>query len=122
MIYADEDFYNLTYLCGREAVITAAFDFYARTATFKIKQYTGTNVDEDNIPDEVKNCCCEIAEMIYTNAKAAAEGVGLTSESVGGWSKSYESSEQRSQSIDVSVHNVIYKWLSGTDLLFRGVR
>ena len=33
MNYADEEYYKNEYLCGKEAVINAAFDFYARSAT-----------------------------------------------------------------------------------------
>ena len=61
MNYADEEYYKNEYLCGKEAVINAAFDFYARSATAEIKRFTGRNVDEDNIPDCVKNCCCELS-------------------------------------------------------------
>lgn len=48
--------------------------------------------------------------------------MGVSSESVGGWSKSYESSDIRRQNADRAVHDIVYKWLSGTGLLYRGVR
>ncbi|MCI1269814.1 MAG: hypothetical protein LKG21_07980 [Ruminococcus sp.] len=121
MNYADESFYTNTYLAGKAAVITTAFDFYARSATQRIKLYTSYNVDEDNIPDEVKNCCCELAECCYREEMALANN-GVSSESVGGWSKSYESSEAHKAASDKNTHDIVYKWLSGTDLLFRGVR
>ena len=40
MNYADENFYTESYLCGKEAVINTAFDFYARKATAHIKPRT----------------------------------------------------------------------------------
>lgn len=122
MNYADELYYQTEYLCGKEAVVNTAFDFYARAATAEIKRFTGRNVDEGNIPDCVKNCCCELAELIYTHEKTTAEASGKSSESVGGWSVSYETKEQAEVNFNNAVHDCIYKWISGTGLLFSGVR
>ena len=33
-----------------------------------------------------------------------------------------ESSDIRRQNADRAVHDIVYKWLSGTGLLYRGVR
>lgn len=122
MNYADESYYTNEYLCGKEAVINAAFDFYARAATAEIKQFTGRNVDEGNIPPCVKNCCCELAETIYTHEKTAADISGKSSESVGGWSVSYENREQSETIYRNTITDCVYKWLSGTGLLFAGAR
>lgn len=59
--YANESYYIGVYLCGKEPDISAAFDFYAMQATSLMKQYTLNNVDENDIPEEVKMCCCELA-------------------------------------------------------------
>ena len=65
-VFADYDFYKKEYLCGKSAVIdTASFDFYARKATQRIKVFTFDNIDESNIPEYVKFCCCEVAELLY---------------------------------------------------------
>ena len=119
MNYADSAFYENSYLCGRAAVITAAFDFYARRATQEIKKYVFCSIDESNIPDEVKNCCCEIAELLYSNEQCSEKGV--SSESVGGWSKSSESAEAQNAAINKSICDAIYTWLSDTGLLYRGI-
>ena len=103
--YANESYYIGVYLCGKEPDISAAFDFYAMQATSLMKQYTLDNVDENDIPEE---------------QEGGTQGV--SSESVGGWSKSYESSDIRRQNADRAVHDIVYKWLSGTGLLYRGVR
>lgn len=122
MNYADEEYYKIEYLCGKKAVIDTAFDFYARSATGEIKRFTGRNIEDDKVPDCVKNCCCELAELIYTHEKATAGTSGKTSESVGGWSVNYESREQAEAVYNSTVVDCIYKWLSGTGLLFVGVR
>ena len=69
--YASESYYIGVYLCGKEPDISAAFNFYAMQATSLMKQYTLDNVDENDIPEEVKMCCCELAENIF---KAEQEG------------------------------------------------
>lgn len=121
-VYADEEFYKKEYLCGKKAVIDTAFLFYARSATQKIKLYTCENVNEESIPESVKMCCCELAERLYTADREQSESGNITSESVGGWSKQYESTEKRQQRLDKATHDIVYKWLSGTGLLFRGLR
>lgn len=121
MNYADEGFYKEEYLAGREAVITAAFPYYAREASQRIRQYAGQNIDEDNIPECVKMCCCELAEQVFTYTAALAESSGVSSESVQGWSVNYRTPEELKAQLDGSVRDCVYKWLSGTGLLFSGV-
>ena len=121
MNYADSTDYT-NYLCGKTAVITTAFDYYAMLATAEIRRYTGRNVDEGNIPDCVKNCCCELAERLYRADTTAEQSDGKSSESVGGWSVSYESREQAQAALCRDTESCVYKWLSGTGLLFTGVR
>lgn len=119
--YADEQFYKDSYLLGRKAVINTAFPYFLSMASQEIKRFTGSHIDENNIPECVKMCCCEIAEAIYKSEETSNEHNGVTSESVGGWSKSYESTEQAMQVMRKNIKSIVYKWLSGTGLLYRGV-
>lgn len=121
IIFASEDDYK-AYLSGRKAVITAAFSFYSRQASQIIKQHTFDNIDENNIPDEVKMCCCELAEMIYSDERSEQKNGGVSSESVQGWSKSYEDTESRKTALRSAQRDCIYKWLGNSGLLFSGVR
>lgn len=119
-IYADYEFYSKEYLCGKEAVIDAAsFNFYARKATQKIKEYTFSNVPE-NVPEEVKMCCCELAELFYRDENSSAHK-GIASESVGDVSVSYENSENCRQAVSKDIKSVIYTWLADIGLCYRGV-
>lgn len=120
--YADETFYNSNYLCGKQAVITVAFDYYARQATQIIRQYTFDRIDTDNITEEVKMCCCDIAELIFNAEQADSKSGGVTSATVGDVSESYESAESRQQLLLQKINTAIKTWLSGTGLLYRGVR
>ncbi|MGN1138364.1 MAG: hypothetical protein ACI4RM_02870 [Ruminococcus sp.] len=119
--FADFDFYTKEYLCDKKAVIdTASFDFYAKQATQYIRQQTFGNINEDaEIPNCVKMCCCEIAELLYKSADN--ERSGITSEKVGDLSVSYESAESQGQALSKNIKSAIYLWLSGTGLLYRGV-
>ena len=119
--YADETFYKNKFLSGRKAVVDTAFAYFARLATQEIKRFTGENVNEYDIPEEVSMCCCEIAEMIFRQEQFS-DNEGVSSESVQGWSKSYESTENRKQAFDTAVRECVYKWLNGTGLLYRGLR
>lgn len=119
--YADESYYKTEYLCGRKAVITSAFAYYAREATLIINAYTGSNIDDTKeIAEPVKLCCCEIAELMY-KADNMADSEGVTSEKVGDVSRSYESVEIRKKQLNRCVKSAVYKYLADTDLLYRGV-
>lgn len=119
--YADENYYRNEYLCGRKAVISSAFAYYAREATLIINAYTGSNIDDTKeISEPVKLCCCEVAELLF-KADSQSENEGITSDSVGDVSRSYESTEARKRVLTRSIKAVVYKYLADTDLLYRGV-
>lgn len=121
MIYADFTLYREKFLTGKEPVLDiGSFDYYARKATLEIKRYTGSNIDDGNVPEDVKMCCCEIAEIIYIGEKTAS-GKGIASENVGGWSVSYETSETLRQSLAGRIRTVVYDWLGNSGYLYRGV-
>ena len=70
MVYADEDFYKNKYLLGRKAAISSGFPFYARQASQIMDQYTfGRLTIMEDVPEEAKLCCCELAEVIYRQEK-----------------------------------------------------
>lgn len=122
-VYADYNYYTTEYLAGKSAAVTAAdFTYYAKQASALIDQYTFGNINPENVPEAVKNCCCELAEQSYkADTSESAGKVGISSESVQGWSISYESSEARKTAIKSAQRDCIYKWLSNTGLLYSGV-
>ena len=122
-VYADYTYYTSEYLAGKSAAVTSAdFPFYAKQASALIDQYTFGNIDPDNIPDEVKNCCCELVEQAHTaDTSQTAQKVGISAESVQGWSISYESSEARETALKTAQSGCIKKWLYNTGLLYSGV-
>jgi hypothetical protein len=114
--YVDYAYYTGTY---KGAVIdTASFDLYARKATREIKKYTLNQIPDGIIPDDVKMCCCEIAEVIHKDDQEDTKGIA--SEKVGEYSVSYVSLEAKEKLLSISIRSIIYNWLAMTGLLYRG--
>lgn len=116
MNYADYKYYTDTY---KGVVLdTASFERYARNATVYIKMLTFNRVDDSNIPDEVKMCCCEVAEKNYEADKS--RHVGISSEKVGDYSVTYENNANIDMKLAKDCNEIIQKWLLMTGLLYRG--
>lgn len=120
-VYADSDFYTREYLSGKAAVLsTELFPHYARKASGYIRQYTFDNLG-DEIPEAVKLCCCELAEVLF-RIDNSPSAVGIASERVGDISRTYESESVKRQNLPGTIKDVIYAWLADTGLLYRGGR
>lgn len=122
-IYADPEFYLNEYLSNKEPVLpTQSAVFWLRKAQMKLKTFTFDNIDESaTIPYEVKMCICEIAELLYSDDKRATSQGGVASESVEGWSKHYESSQQTEEHLQSKIKSCVITWLADTGLLYCGV-
>lgn len=120
-VYTDEDFYNNAYLCGKTAVIKSDCRYFFREASLIIDRYTSGKIDPENVPQAVKMCCCELAENIFSRNRILSKNDGISSESVGGWSVSYTSQSDVNSDFRKTVKEIVFRWLSDTGLLFRGV-
>lgn len=122
-LYADPEFYLDEYHKDKTALIDSErIIFYLKKAQMILKRFTFDNIDEETaIPYEVKMCICEIAEIIFSDDKRATSTGGVTSESVGGWSKHYESSQQAEEQMRRKIKSCVYTWLADTGLLYSGV-
>lgn len=116
-IYTDYEFYVHSYY-GK--IIEDSFDFlfFARKASQIIKRFTFGKIPDNEIPECVQMCCCELVELLY-NSKTDEEG--YSSEKVGDWSVTYESSKEREAGFNRKIKSAIYDWLSDTEYLYRGV-
>ena len=122
MIYADEEFYKDKYLLGRKPVISAGFSFYARQASQVIDKYTfGRLANVLEIPEEVRLCCCELAEAGCRQEKAEKESSGKTSEKIGTYSASFGSAQEQSEAMIRKQRQIIMKWLENIGLCYQGV-
>jgi hypothetical protein len=67
-------------------------------------------------------CCCELAETLFLYDKLLnGSNAGMTSQHIGDLSVNYESSVTLLQKQADENRQIIYRWLSGTGLLYRGV-
>ena len=115
--FVDYAYYTDTY---KGAVLdTASFDLYVRKATQTIKSQTFNMVDENNIPDEVRMCCCELAEYLYKQENKDHDE-DVQSEKKGEWSTSYVSGNEAEELKQSKTREIIYNWLAMTGLLYRG--
>jgi len=116
--YADYAYYTDTY---KGAVIDTASSFlrYSAKATQTIKLNTFGRVDKDNIPEEVKMCCCELAELIYRHETTEDNG-NIASEKVGEYSVSYVAKDIQEKSLAEKKQDILSNWLAMTGLLYRG--
>lgn len=124
MNFTTIEFYTDSYLMGRVAVLdTATFPFYATKATQTIKHYTFDNISlNEPINDVVQMCTCELAEFLYTDEEQSKnQTTGVTSEKVGEFSISYESSKVKADNKNSKIREIIYNWLSHTGYLYRGL-
>lgn len=123
--YADEAYYIAVYRAGMEPPISgSSFNFYARTATKEIRARTFGNIDESaDIPDEVKMCCCEMAEKLHT-VESAKDGNGLVLQSYSndGESGSYLASDLTDAGVSAALDGIARGWLLDTGLMYCGVR
>ena len=115
--YTDYEYYVATY---KGAVIGAAsFDSYAAKATQTIKLHTFNRIRDNNIPDEAKMCCCELAEYLYKQDNKDHDE-DVQSEKKGEWSNTYVSGMEAEEIRQIKIREIIYNWLAMTGLLYWG--
>lgn len=118
------EYANLSYYLDKWAgeVDSAVFPRYLMRATQIIKQYIGNNLaSADEVPTEVKMCCCEVADYLYwLEQKSTQKDSSIKSESVGDLSVSYATAEEVEQQKAKQIRNIVYCWLADTGLLYRG--
>nr|DAT41180.1 MAG TPA: Head Tail Connector Protein [Caudoviricetes sp.] len=121
-IYADNGFYTDEYLQGTNPTISAGFNYYARSASRIIDLYTfGRLEGVDDIPKDVKLCCCELAELIFENEIQLRDTGNKTSEKIGSYSVSFSSKADRENAFKSKQYDVVIKWLGNTGLCYRGL-
>lgn len=121
-IYADNSFYTDKYLQGRNPTISAGFDYYARSASKLIDLYTfGRLEGVEDIPTDVKFCCCELAEAVFENESQSRDTGNKTSERIGSYSVGFLSKADRENVFKSKQYDVVIKWLGNTGLCYRGL-
>ena len=131
-MYADRNYYESEYLLGRSPIIPAdVYPYWEKQAERVLNQYTLSRLvaDFNFITDEVKDCTCELAELLYqadaVEQKAADQGGGLLSSySNDGQSGTFDLSQSSytEEGKAKKTKEIIYKYLGNTGLLYRGMQ
>ena len=122
--YANNEFYKESYLLGRDSKIPdAEFLHWAMLASGEIRQRTFDRIDAlEEIPEEVRMCCCELAEKLYSLESARDEnGMFLQSFSNVGESGPYKEDDMSEAGIRHSISEIVKRWLLHTGLMYCGV-
>lgn len=131
-MYADRKYYETGYLLGRSPVIPEdIYPYWEKQAERVLNQYTLSRLvaDFNLITDEVKDCTCELAELLHqadtVSQKAAEQGGGLLSSySNDGQSGTFDLSQSSytEEGKKRKTQEIIYKYLGNTGLLYRGMQ
>lgn len=129
-MYASYNYYESGYLMGRDPKLSEdEFPLWEKQAERVLNQYTFSRLVSNFglITDEVKDCTCELAELLYQADKSAQQAVEQ-----GGILQSY-SNDGESGTFDLSqstfteegkakkTREIIYRYLGNTGLLYTGV-
>ena len=132
MPYVDYEYYVDGYLLGREpAVPEKVFPYWEKQARTEIDKRTFDRIkaDETLVSDQVKDCCCELVELLYQADSVAQQtlqngGSGpLASFSNDGQSGTFDLSQSTYTESGKSckVREIIYRHLGNTGLLYSGI-
>ena len=121
-MYADNNFYTDEYLQGKDPAISAGFNYYARGASRIIDLYTfGRLEGVEDIPTDVKLCCCELAETVFENETQSKDTGNKTSERIGSYSVGFSSKADSEEAFRSKQYDIVIKWLGNTGLCYRGL-
>lgn len=96
-----------------------SFSKYEYKARLELDRFTfGRLKGLQKIPEEAKQCVCEIAEYLYNEAQKTHSGI--SSESTDGYSVTYQK-EKSSNAVNRDLYQIAVKHLAMTGLLYRGI-
>ncbi|MBW7573912.1 head-tail connector protein [Caproiciproducens faecalis] len=121
--YADYAYYSDIY--GGISISQDAFAALARRASLFIDQITYNRLNTGwAVTDAVKNATCAVAEVLEQYKTSEAQEVTVAvfkSESVGGWSGTYQDTDIIRATIESAMENAARPYLIYTGLMDRSV-
>lgn len=129
-MYVNYGYYESKYLLGREPTVPEDdFMFWEKQTERVLNQYTfgRLTADTEFLTDEVKDCACELAELLYqadrSAQQAAVQGGVLQSYSNDGESGTFDLSQSTftEEGKAKKISEIIHRYLGNTGLLYRGV-
>ncbi len=129
-MYVNYGYYESKYLLGREPTVPEDdFMFWEKQTERVLNQYIfgRLTADTELLTDEVKDCACELAELLYqadrSAQQAAVQGGVLQSYSNDGESGTFDLSQSTftEEGKAKKISEIIHRYLGNTGLLYRGV-
>lgn len=129
-MYTSYNYYESGYLMGRDPKLSEdEFPLWEKQAERVLNQYTFSRLASNFglITDDVKDCTCELAELLYQADKsaqqAAEQGGILQSYSNDGESGTFDLSQSTftEEGKAKKTREIIYRYLGNTGLLYAGV-
>ncbi len=129
-MYVNYGYYESKYLLDREPTVPEDdFMFWEKQTERILNQHTFGRLSANTrlLTDEVKDCACELAELLYQADKsaqqAAAQGGVLQSYSNDGESGTFDLSQSTftEEGKAKKIREIIHRYLGNTGLLYRGV-
>lgn len=128
---ANYEYYTKEYLGNN--IPSDSFSKYSMDATRRINYYTQHRIEENNISDDIKNACCEIAELLLKQDSLYDATIKkdneITSETVGPRSVTYANNANlkdkrimTEDELEIACYKICYKHIAHTGLMYRGVR
>ena len=124
----DYDYYSDTY--EGSSIPESSFNQMTIAASAYVNKHTFNRIDNSILDDNIKNCTCEIIELLYSQIikKDKIENDKIVaSETVGPHSKSYvnnasiiEKNILSDTELDNKCYKICYKYLVSTGLMYRG--
>ena len=126
MIYADYNYYTSKYLAGHvPSVKEDDWTYYARQAGTYMDSCTFGRIDTGNIPEPVRLCACELAEILCRSDSGVQEGASgpMTSYSNDGQSASFAvdpNNVYTQEGKRKAMNAIIHRYLANTGMLYAG--
>lgn len=129
-MYTSYNYYESGYLMGRDPKLSEdEFSLWEKQAERVLNQYTFSRLASNFglITDDVKDCACELAELLYqadkSTQQAAEQGGILQSYSNDGESGTFDVSQSTftEEGKAKKTREIVYRYLGNTGLLYAGV-
>ena len=129
-MYTSYNYYESGYLMGRDPKLSEdEFPLWEKQAERVLNQYAFSRLASNFglITDDVKDCACELAELLYqadkSTQQAAEQGGILQSYSNDGESGTFDVSQSTftEEGKAKKTREIVYRYLGNTGLLYAGV-
>ena len=125
-MYVNYGYYEAKYLCDREPVVLEDdFRFWEKQAARVVDQYTFGRLASNSglVTGDVKECICELTELLYQADKIVQQAGMLQSYSNDGESGTFDLSQSTftEDGKTKKIREIIHRYLGNTNLLYRGV-